>query len=106
MHTVATISITPSGTLSINSVDMVERVFDEECKSAGVIYAKHETGFNVEGDWDAIIQLAGRCRDAVFGGGDRHARIHLALGTRTDKHSTLKDKLRAVQEKSGRDVLL
>ncbi|KAI8617954.1 hypothetical protein BC830DRAFT_1166570 [Chytriomyces sp. MP71] len=125
MHTVATLALAASAAATDPShhrcdcaaiVDSILRTDAAEATAATaasaappdaseparIRYTKHEFGYNLEGDWDAIVALAKKCREEVLraGGGSQRVRISLAMGTRLDKKSTLEDKLKAVHEKN------
>ncbi|MBN2448422.1 MAG: MTH1187 family thiamine-binding protein [Phycisphaerae bacterium] len=66
---------------------------------AGLNPQLHAYGTNVEGEWDAVFAALKRCHETVHAMGAPRISTTVKLGTRTDRHQTMADKIRSVQEK-------
>jgi uncharacterized protein (TIGR00106 family) len=99
MHVIVDLCVVPLGTGPSASPYVVacERVFRE----AGLEHQLHAYGTNVEGEWDAVFAAVKRCHEVVHAMGAPRISSTLRVGTRTDRHQTIKDKIRSVEEKLG-----
>ena len=59
----------------------------------------HPYGTTIEGDWDAVFAAIKRCHESVHDMGAPRISTTLKLGTRTDRHQSMADKVQSVQEK-------
>lgn len=62
-------------------------------RESGLHVELHAYGTNVEGDLDTILQTVGRIVETLHAEGTPRLSTAIKLGTRTDKVSTLADKL-------------
>jgi uncharacterized protein (TIGR00106 family) len=67
--------------------------------AAGLEPHLHPYGTTVEGEWDVVLEAIKRCHEAVHEMGAPRISTTLKLGTRTDRHQTMADKLQSVQRK-------
>lgn len=66
---------------------------------SGLHYQMHAYGTNVEGDWDEVFAAVRRCHEVVHSMGAPRVFTTLKVGTRTDRHQTLQDKIDSVRRK-------
>lgn len=99
MHVIVDLCVIPLGVGTSASPYVVacERVLSE----AGLEHQLHAYGTNVEGEWDAVMAAVKRCHEVVHGMGAPRISSTLRVGTRTDRHQTMQEKVRSVQEKLG-----
>jgi uncharacterized protein (TIGR00106 family) len=97
MHLIADICVIPLGVgLSVSEhVAACERIFQE----AGLTHQLHGYGTNVEGEWDDVMAALKRCHEVVHDMGAVRVSTTVRLGTRTDRHQSLQDKLDSVARK-------
>lgn len=97
MHVIVDLCVIPLGVgLSVSQyVAACERVLQE----AGLKTHLHAYGTNVEGEWDAVFAAVKRCHEVVHGLGAPRISTTLRVGTRTDRHQTMDDKIRSVEKK-------
>ena len=95
------LSLFPLGKIEGLSED-VARVIDLIDKS-GLPYQLTCMGTMIEGEWDEVIELIGRCRSAMLENNDR---IYLLLKADEQKGKTgkLAGKVNSVEKKLGRTV--
>jgi uncharacterized protein (TIGR00106 family) len=72
-----------------------ERVLEK----AGLSYALHPYGTNMEGDWDAVFAAVKECHERVHAMGAPRIATTLKVGTRVDREQSMADKVRSVEEK-------
>jgi len=74
-----------------------------ECENilagAGLKTSLHSYGTNIEGEWEAVFAAIKRCHETVHGMGAPRITTTIKLGTRTDRHQTMEDKVNSVKEK-------
>ncbi len=97
MHVIMDLCIVPLGVgVSVSKyVVACERVLEQ----AGLSYALHAYGTNVEGEWDAVFEAVKRCHEVVHEMGAPRISTTIKCGTRTDRDQTMQDKIRSVEEK-------
>ena len=97
MHVIVDLCVIPLGVgLSVSPyVAACEQVL----KDAGLKTHLHAYGTNVEGEWDAVFAAVKRCHEVVHQMGAPRIATELRVGTRTDRHQTMEDKVRSVEEK-------
>jgi uncharacterized protein (TIGR00106 family) len=59
----------------------------------------HAYGTNIEGDWDTAMAAIKACHEQVHAMGAPRITTTIKLGTRTDRHQTMDDKVASVQHK-------
>ena len=66
-------------------------------RAAGLEPRLHAYGTNVEGDWDQVMAAIKECHRRVHAMGRARISSTLKIGTRTDRHQTLADKVGRVE---------
>lgn len=69
-----------------------QRIFE----AAGLSYAMHPYGTNVEGEWDAVMDAVKRCHEKMHEMGVPRVSSSMRLGTRSDREQSMQDKLDSV----------
>jgi uncharacterized protein (TIGR00106 family) len=97
MHVIVDLCIVPLG------VGVSVSQYIAECekiiKAAGLTANLHAYGTNIEGEWDTVFAAVKRCHERVHDMGAPRISTSIKLGTRTDRHQTIQDKVISVQEK-------
>jgi len=90
-------SVVPIGVgVSVSKyVAACERVLDE----AGLTRRMHAYGTNVEGEWDEVMGAVRRCHEVVHEMGAPRIFTVIKVGTRTDRHQSMADKVQSVEDK-------
>lgn len=65
--------------------------------AAGLQPRLHAFGTNVEGDWDQVMAAIRECHRRVHDMGRARISSTLRIGTRTDRHQSLADKVARVE---------
>lgn len=68
-------------------------------KEAGLKFALHAYGTDIEGEWDDVFAAVKRCHEVVHGMGAPRITTTIKLGTRTDRVQTMEDKIESVKAK-------
>ena len=97
MDVIADVCIIPLGVgVSVSKeIAACERIFAE----AGLTTHLHAYGTNVEGEWDQVFAAVKRCHESLHSQGVPRISTNMRLGTRIDRHQTMEDKVRSVEEK-------
>lgn len=97
MHVIADLTVVPLGVgVSVSKyVAMCETIL----KEAGLNIHLHAYGTNIEGEWEAVFAAVKRCHEAIHEAGAPRVSSIMKFGTRTDRHQTMDDKVRSVEEK-------
>ncbi len=66
-------------------------------RAAGLEPRLHAYGTNVEGDWDQVMAALKECHRRVHAMGRKRISSTVRIGTRTDRHQTLGDKVARVE---------
>ncbi|GMU45623.1 MAG: MTH1187 family thiamine-binding protein [Pseudomonadales bacterium] len=66
-------------------------------RAAGLEPQLHAYGTNVEGDWDQVMAAIKECHRRVHAMGRMRISSTLRIGTRSDRHQTLADKVERVE---------
>jgi len=66
-------------------------------KERGLTHTLHAYGTNVEGNWDDVMAAVKACHEAVHTMGAPRISTTMKLGTRTDRHQSLADKVASVE---------
>jgi uncharacterized protein (TIGR00106 family) len=72
-----------------------ERILQE----AGLKTHLHAYGTNIEGEWDTVFSAIKRCHEELHTIGAPRISTTIKLGTRTDRHQTMEDKVQSVTQK-------
>lgn len=62
-------------------------------------YTLHANGTNIEGPWDEVFKAIKACQFKVHEMGSKRVFTTIQVGTRTDKHQTMNNKIESVMEK-------
>lgn len=80
-------------------------VYIAECEriiaAAGLSAQLHPYGTVIEGDWDAVFAVVKQCHERVHAMGAPRVFTSLKVGTRTDRHQSMQDKIDSVRTKLG-----
>ena len=68
-------------------------------EKAGLNYKMHAYGTNVEGEWDKVFAVIKECHETIHEMGAPRISTTIRVGTRTDRHQTMDDKIKSVEEK-------
>ena len=68
-------------------------------QQAGLKTTLHAYGTNIEGEWDTVFAAIKRCHETVHDMGAPRITTTIKLGTRTDRHQTMDDKVKSVEAK-------
>ena len=68
---------------------------------AGLKFALHANGTDIEGEWDAVFAAVRRCHEVVHEMGAPRISTTMKVGTRTDRIQTMEDKVKSVKGKLG-----
>lgn len=99
MNVIVDLCIVPIGVgVSLSPyVAACEKVLSE----AGLKFALHANGTNVEGEWDVVFAAVKRCHETVHGMGAPRISTIMKVGTRTDRTQSMEDKVKSVKSKLG-----
>ena len=94
MYVIADVCVVPLGVgVSVSKyVSECLRIFEQ----AGLRTRLHAYGTNVEGEWDEVMAAIRQCHEAVHALGAPRISTSIKVGTRTDRHQTMEDKVRSV----------
>jgi len=100
MRVMADLCVIPLGVgLSLSEyVAACERIV----KGAGLNAQLHAYGTNIEGEWDDVFAAVKRCHEVIHAMGCSRISTVLKIGTRTDRHQTMADKIKSVESKLTR----
>ncbi|KAJ3328073.1 hypothetical protein HDU76_010630 [Blyttiomyces sp. JEL0837] len=96
MFAIAEFCVIPIGVGA--SVSKEVAICQKIIKSSGLKYEMHANGTNIEGEWDDIMNVIKRCQIAVHEAGAPRISTSIKIGTRTDKASSMEDKVKVVNE--------
>ena len=66
---------------------------------AGLKTELHAYGTNIEGEWDEVMEAVRGCHEKVHDMGAPRITTTIKMGTRTDRHQTIEDKVSSVVSK-------
>jgi uncharacterized protein (TIGR00106 family) len=97
MHVIIDLCVVPLGVgVSVSPhVAACQKVLED----AGLEHQMHAYGTNIEGEWDAVMAAVKRCHEVVHAMGAPRISSTIKLGTRTDRHQSMDDKINSVVEK-------
>jgi len=72
---------------------------EEIINAAGLKSSLHAYGTNIEGEWDLVMAVVKQCHEKVHAMGAPRITTTIKLGTRVDRHQTMDDKVKSVEEK-------
>ena len=72
-------------------------------QGAGLSHTLHAYGTNLEGEWDDVMAAVKRCHEVIHEMGAPRISTTIKVGTRTDRHQTLGDKVGSVEQKLAID---
>jgi len=99
MNVMIDICIVPIGvgTSVSKYIARCQEVFEE----AGLTYALHAYGTNVEGEWDRVMGAVKKCHENIHTMGAPRITTSMRLGTRTDRGQSMQDKIDSVKSILG-----
>ncbi|MFC1588221.1 MTH1187 family thiamine-binding protein [Planctomycetota bacterium] len=68
-------------------------------KQAGLKTLLHAYGTNVEGSYDEVFAALKKCHEKIHDMGAPRISTTIKLGTRTDRHQSMQDKIKSVTDK-------
>lgn len=68
-------------------------------EKTGLNYKMHSYGTNVEGDWDKVFAAVKECHETIHDMGAPRISTTIRVGTRTDRHQTMNQKIKSVEDK-------
>ena len=97
MKVIADLCVVPLGVgVSVSPhIAACQRVLRE----AGLKFAMHAYGTNIEGEWDEVFAAIKKCHEVVHGMGAPRITTTLKVGTRIDREQTMEQKIQSVEEK-------
>lgn len=97
MHVIVDLCLVPLGVgVSLSEyIAACENVLDEMELNTEL----HAYGTTIEGDWDTVFAGVKRCHKVVHKMGAPRITTTLKVGTRTDRHQTMEDKIESVRAK-------
>jgi uncharacterized protein (TIGR00106 family) len=97
MHVIADLCLVPLGVgVSVSPyIAACEKILTD----AGLTIHLHAYGTNIEGDWDTVFAAIKKCHETVHAMGAPRITTTLKVGTRTDRHQSMEDKIKSVQTK-------
>ncbi|MBN1447902.1 MAG: MTH1187 family thiamine-binding protein [Bacteroidetes bacterium] len=100
MHVIADLTVVPLGVgVSVSPyVAACEKILTD----AGLNIRLHAYGTNIEGEWDVVFTAVKRCHEVIHEMGAPRVSSVMKFGTRTDRHQTIDDKIRSVENKLDR----
>ncbi|GAQ94159.1 hypothetical protein TAGGR_1337 [Thermodesulfovibrio aggregans] len=98
---IAQFSIVPLG-VGVSVSDYVAKVI-KIVDESGISYKLHAMGTILEGDWDEVMALIKRCRDALMEEVERVV-IDIKIDDRKGAKGRIEAKVKSVEEKLGRTV--
>jgi uncharacterized protein (TIGR00106 family) len=97
MHVIVDLCIVPLG------VGLSVSPYVAECEkiihAAGLKSHLHAYGTNIEGEWEQVFQAIRQCHEKIHDMGAPRISTTIKLGTRTDRHQTIADKILSVEQK-------
>ncbi len=91
MKALAEIQVIPIGS-GVSVRKEVQRAH-EVIRAAGLMAQLHAYGTNVEGDLDTILSTVKRIHETLHAEGTQRLSTTIKIGTRTDKETSLEEKL-------------
>lgn len=99
MHIIVDLCVVPLG------VGVSVSPYIAECekiiRQAGLKAHLHAYGTNIEGEWEQVFQAIKQCHEKIHDMGAPRITTTIKLGSRTDRHQSMDDKIASVEEKLG-----
>lgn len=99
MHVIIDLCVVPLG-VGV-SVSRYVVACEEIIRDAGLKSSLHAYGTNIEGEWEEVMAAVRRCHEKIHEMGAPRITSTIKLGTRVDRHQSMADKVRSVEEKMG-----
>lgn len=101
MQVIVDLSVVPIGVgVSLSKyVASCMRVLEE----AGLDHELHANGTNIAGEWNEVFMAIRRCHEVVHEMGAPRITTVIKLGTRSDRHQPMGEKVESVARWLGRD---
>lgn len=97
MYVILELSVVPLG-VGV-SVSRYVAACEEVISAAGLNFALHANGTNIEGEWNEVMAAVKRCHEQIHEMGAPRISTTIKLSTRIDKHQTMADRVLSVEEK-------
>ena len=97
MHVIVDLCVVPLG-VGV-SVSRYVVACQEVLEAAGLKTRLHAYGTNIEGEYDAVFAAIRRCHEEIHALGAPRISTTIKLGSRTDRHPGMDEKIRSVLEK-------
>lgn len=97
MHVIMDLCVIPLG-VGV-SVSQYVAACEEIIRAAGLQSSLHANGTNIEGEWDEVMAVVRQCHEKIHEMGAPRITTIIKLGTRTDRHQTMDDKVKSVEDK-------
>ena len=97
MHVIMDLCVVPLG-VGV-SVSKYVVACEEIIRDAGLKSSLHAYGTNIEGEWEEVMAAVRRCHEKIHEMGAPRITSTIKLGTRVDRHQSMADKVRSVEEK-------
>ncbi|HKJ64400.1 MAG TPA: MTH1187 family thiamine-binding protein [Desulfopila sp.] len=94
MHVIMDVCIVPLG-VGV-SVSSYVAACQEIVAEAGLKTELHAYGTNIEGEWEDVMAAVKRCHERVHAMGAPRITTTIKMGTRTDRHQSMADKVNSV----------
>ncbi|GAM85978.1 hypothetical protein ANO11243_039880 [Dothideomycetidae sp. 11243] len=102
-HCTADFCLIPLGTPTASVSQEIASVQRLLARS-GLYYEMHSAGTTVEGPWDEVMTLIGRCHGMLHQRGIVRIQSDIRVGSRTDKVQGMRDKVEAVRKLLAEDA--
>ena len=99
MHVIMDLCVVPLG-VGV-SVSKYVVACEEIIRDAGLKSSLHAYGTNIEGEWEEVMAAVRRCHEKIHEMGAPRITSTIKLGTRVDRHQSMADKVRSVEETMG-----
>ena len=100
MNVIVDFCIVPIG-VGVSLSDYVVRC-QEVLRDSGLDHAMHAYGTKIEGEWDDVFAAVKVCHEAVHAMGAPRITTTIKVGTRTDRHQTMEEKMASVKNRLER----
>lgn len=97
MHVIVDLCVIPLGVGTSVSRFVVE--CEKVLKEAGLKTQLHAYGTNIEGEWETVFSAIKRCHEKLHDMGAPRITTTIKMGTRTDRHQSMEEKVQSVVDK-------
>ena len=97
MYVIAEFSVLPIG-VGV-SLSKYVAVCEEVLQDRAIKHELHANGTNLEGEWSEVVSAIYECHVRLHRMGVPRISTSIKIGTRTDRHQTMSQKVESVREK-------